>query len=167
MKIRFLYFSLPLIALIVIPAIILFIFGAAPVNWHKGQTYVAFFLALPGFAILFQTFYLFATIGNGTCSPLAPPQKLVICGPYAYIRHPMIFSGMLILLAELLLFPSAALMLWFAICLLFNLWYLPMQEEPALQRRFGAEYNEYCRQVPRYCPRLRPWRPETNKKPRT
>lgn len=80
MKIKFLYFTLPLIALIVIPAIIFSIFTDAPVDWNKGLIYFAFFLALPGFVILFQTFYLFATMGDGTCSPLAPPQKLVIRG---------------------------------------------------------------------------------------
>ena len=30
-------------------------------------------------------------------------------------------------------------------------------EEPTLARRFGAEYEEYCRNVPRWLPRLRPW----------
>ena len=36
--------------------------------------------------------------------------------------------------------------------------YLPLVEEPALVRRFGAEYERYMAKVPRWLPRLRPWR---------
>jgi len=28
-------------------------------------------------------------------------------------------------------------------------------EEPALRRKFGAEYEEYCRRAPRWLPRLK------------
>ncbi len=30
-------------------------------------------------------------------------------------------------------------------------------EEPTLRKKFGAEYEEYCRNVPRWVPRLRRW----------
>lgn len=159
MRIRLLYFTLPLIALIVVPAVLLAIGGAPPVVWGNVQSVLALVLAIQGFFILFRTFYLFASFGEGTCSPMAPPQKLVIRGPYAYMRHPMVFAGMLILLAEVLLLSAPALIAWFSFCMLFNLFYLPWVEEPALLRRFGAEYAAYCRHVPRYCPRLKPWRP--------
>ena len=33
-------------------------------------------------------------------------------------------------------------------------------EEPGLEKRFGAEYVEYKRNVPRWIPRLKPWRPQ-------
>jgi protein-S-isoprenylcysteine O-methyltransferase Ste14 len=29
-------------------------------------------------------------------------------------------------------------------------------EEPLLRRKFGASYEEYCRRVPRWVPRVRP-----------
>jgi protein-S-isoprenylcysteine O-methyltransferase Ste14 len=32
-------------------------------------------------------------------------------------------------------------------------------EEPALRRRYGAQYEAYRRAVPGWWPRLRPWRP--------
>ena len=32
-------------------------------------------------------------------------------------------------------------------------------EEPTLRRKFGAEYEEYCRHVRRWWPRLRSWTP--------
>ena len=30
-------------------------------------------------------------------------------------------------------------------------------EEPTLREKFGADYEEYCRHVPRWIPRLRAW----------
>ncbi len=30
-------------------------------------------------------------------------------------------------------------------------------EEPTLRARFGDEYEQYCRNVPRWSPRLKPW----------
>jgi protein-S-isoprenylcysteine O-methyltransferase Ste14 len=38
-----------------------------------------------------------------------------------------------------------------------NLIYMPAVEEPGLVRRFGEEYRNYCRNVSRWIPRLRPW----------
>jgi protein-S-isoprenylcysteine O-methyltransferase Ste14 len=39
-----------------------------------------------------------------------------------------------------------------------NAIYFPLVEEPGLGRRFGRDYEEYRRHVPRWVPRLRPWR---------
>jgi protein-S-isoprenylcysteine O-methyltransferase Ste14 len=38
---------------------------------------------------------------------------------------------------------------------LFALWY----EEPTLRETFGPEYAEFCENVSRWIPRLRPWTP--------
>jgi protein-S-isoprenylcysteine O-methyltransferase Ste14 len=36
--------------------------------------------------------------------------------------------------------------------------FVRLYEEPTLRRVFGAEYEEYCRNVPRWIPRMHPWR---------
>ncbi len=41
-----------------------------------------------------------------------------------------------------------------------NFLLIPLFEEPQLARRFGERYREYCRHVPRFVPRLRPWGPD-------
>ena len=41
-----------------------------------------------------------------------------------------------------------------------NAVYMPLFEEPGLQRRFGKDYEAYAANVPRWLPRLRPWEPE-------
>ena len=35
--------------------------------------------------------------------------------------------------------------------------FVVLYEEPTLRKMFGAEYEEYCRNVPRWVPRVRPW----------
>jgi protein-S-isoprenylcysteine O-methyltransferase Ste14 len=36
--------------------------------------------------------------------------------------------------------------------------FVRLYEEPALYKMFGAEYEEYCRNVPRWIPRVHPWK---------
>ena len=36
-----------------------------------------------------------------------------------------------------------------------------LSEERRLHRDFGKEYDEYCKNVPRYIPRLTPWKPQS------
>ncbi len=67
----------------------------------------------------------------------------------------MYWSVAFVMLGEALAFRSLALaaigVAFFAGTTLFVLLY----EEPTLRRKFGAEYEAYCRQVPRWIPRFR------------
>jgi protein-S-isoprenylcysteine O-methyltransferase Ste14 len=50
----------------------------------------------------------------------------------------------------------AALMVASAI-VLFVVSFVLLYEEPTLRKTFGAEYEDYCRNVRRWVPHLRPW----------
>ena len=63
------------------------------------------------------------------------------------------------LLGEAALLGSLPLLLWAAAVFAVNAVYLPLVEEPGIRRRFGAEYDAYRADVPRWIPRLRPWEP--------
>jgi protein-S-isoprenylcysteine O-methyltransferase Ste14 len=69
----------------------------------------------------------------------------------------MISGVVLVLFGEALLLLSRAHLIWAVAFLAINTLYIPVLEEPLLERRFGADYREYCRNVPRLLPRLRPW----------
>ena len=73
----------------------------------------------------------------------------------------MISGVVFVLFGEALLLGSRPHLVWALVFLGVNLVYIPLLEEPMLERRFGAAYVEYCRHVPRVIPRVRPWRPET------
>lgn len=53
-----------------------------------------------------------------------------------------------------LLLGSLGLWFGFAFFFLFVIRFVPRFEEPDMERRFGEDYREYCRQVPRWWPYL-------------
>ncbi len=101
----------------------------------------------------------FATEGEGTLAPWDPPRRLVVRGPYRFVRNPMISGVIFVLLGEALLLLSLPHALWALAFLALNLVYIPLLEEPQLELRFGDPYREYCRHVPRVVPRVTPWEP--------
>ena len=106
-----------------------------------------------GFALWLWTVRLFARIGRGTLAPWDPTRRLVVEGPYRHVRNPMISAVAAVLLGEALLFRSTALLILFLVFLAINTAYFVLSEEPGLERRFGDEYREYKRTVPRWVPR--------------
>lgn len=65
----------------------------------------------------------------------------------------------MILFAEAASVQSGAIAIWLGLFIILNVIYFRLSEEPGLRRRFGAEYEEYCRNVPRFLPRRTPWIP--------
>jgi protein-S-isoprenylcysteine O-methyltransferase Ste14 len=119
-------------------------------------------LAIPlwalGAAGLFWSALDFAQKGEGTPAPIDAPKKLVVSGLYRYVRNPMYVSVLTILLGQFLWFSSR----WvFAYSLFmftaFHL-FITNYEEPNLKRLFGAQFERYARAVPRWLPRLKPYR---------
>jgi len=102
---------------------------------------------------------LFVTVGKGTLAPWDPTQKLVVAGVYRHVRNPMIGGVFCVLLGEAVLWASLSLLCWFLFFLLLNLIYIPLLEEPRLERRFGQDYLLYKANVRRWIPRWRPWIP--------
>ena len=113
-----------------------------------------------GIYLLAATIRLFIAIGRGTLAPWEPTQKLVVEGPYGYVRNPMISGVSLILAGEAILFGSHYLLIWLIVFFLINHTYFVLVEEPGLTKRFGKEYEIYKQNVPRWLPRLTPWEKE-------
>jgi protein-S-isoprenylcysteine O-methyltransferase Ste14 len=99
----------------------------------------------------------FVTEGEGTLAPWDPPRRLVVRGPYRYVRNPMISGVVFVLFGEALILLSRPHLVWALIFLAANLIYIPLLEETGLKHRFGDSYLEYCRNVRRLIPRLQPW----------
>lgn len=154
---------LPGTALVFVPALLLWMSGGLDgdtVLATPGQPvfWLAAALGAAGLVFAGWTASLFARIGEGTLAPWDPPRKLVVRGPYRHVRNPMITSVLAMLAAEALAFQSWAIAAWLAVFFAANAIYFPLSEEPGLARRFGDDYTRYKAKVPRWLPRLRPWR---------
>jgi protein-S-isoprenylcysteine O-methyltransferase Ste14 len=93
--------------------------------------------------------------GKGTPLPLDPPKKLVVEGPYRIVRNPMYWNVASVMLGEAAVLHSPALANLVLVFLVGVVLFVLLIEEPALKQKFGAEYEEYCRRVPRWLPRLK------------
>ena len=94
---------------------------------------------------------------DGTPAPPASPPRLVVRGPYRYVRNPIYVGFLVILAGEALLFGSAGLVKYAAAAWCAGAAAVRLYEEPTLARKFGAEYQEYRRAVRAWIPRLHPW----------
>lgn len=151
---------LPITVLIVVPALV----EKHPVVAAGLQLILGVLLLTAGLYTVFRTIANFATIGRGTLAPWSPPQHLVVKGMYRYVRNPMILGVIIVLLGEAVMFRSWAILIWAVLVFVINTVYFMLSEEPGLEKRFGEEYRDYKRNVPRWIPRLKPWEPGSGKR---
>jgi protein-S-isoprenylcysteine O-methyltransferase Ste14 len=96
-----------------------------------------------------------STKGDGTPLPAATANRLVIAGPYRFVRNPMAIAG-IVQGAAVGLILSSWLVVVYAIAgsVVWNCVVRPL-EEADLERRFGAEFRRYRAAVRCWWPRLR------------
>jgi protein-S-isoprenylcysteine O-methyltransferase Ste14 len=112
-----------------------------------------------GFAVALRCVWDFGRTGHGTPAPMVPPKRLVVVGFYRYVRNPMyvgFFVGWVGLWAVFGRANRTAATVA-AVAVLGVVLFVRLYEEPTLRKLFGAEYEEYCRNVPRWIPRIHPW----------
>jgi protein-S-isoprenylcysteine O-methyltransferase Ste14 len=119
---------------------------------------IGIMLIIAGVPGVVDSFARFALEGLGTPAPIAPPQKLVVTGLYRYVRNPIYIAVVAVIFGQALLFGDWRL-LWYGalLWLFFHVWVV-MIEEPTLKQTFGTEYESFRTNVPRWIPRLTPWR---------
>jgi protein-S-isoprenylcysteine O-methyltransferase Ste14 len=133
-------------------------------GWRMGHPYpvpvriAGGVAAVGGIGVLIYAFAQFVVEGLGTPAPPAPTELLVVGGLYRYVRNPM-YLAVLAAIAGQALVLSRPVLLTYAAAVgatvgAFVRWY----EQPALARRYGAQYEAYQRDVPGWWPRLPPAR---------
>ena len=115
-------------------------------------------LIIVGVPGLVDSFARFALQGLGTPAPVAPTQNLVVTGLYRYVRNPIYVALVAVILGQAALFGDQRLLLYGALVWLAFHAFVVGYEEPALVRTFGTEYEDFRANVPRWIPRLTPWR---------
>jgi protein-S-isoprenylcysteine O-methyltransferase Ste14 len=151
-------FFLPIIVLIIVPLCI-----------EKDLTIKSCTAFIPGVIIMGMGFYAITMtvssiirIGKGTLAPWSPSRHLVMGGMYGYVRNPMILGVLIVLTGESVALLSYRILTWAVIFFLVNTVWFIVFEEPSLEKKFGEEYREYKKKVPRWIPRLKPYKVESD-----
>jgi protein-S-isoprenylcysteine O-methyltransferase Ste14 len=138
--------------LVYLPARILAWSGIAHPAVYAWPQIAGIAVATAGALIALSCLWAFAWIGKGTPAPFDPPRRLVVRGPYRYLRNPMYVGAGLAVGGAALFFESIQLLAFIALFLLATHLFVVFYEEPTLKRTFGTEYESYCQRVHRWWP---------------
>ncbi|SRR6266508_4673021 len=141
--------------LVFVPQRILHATGIVRPQWMGPAQILGLELVVLGGALALWCVLTFALVGKGTPAPFDPPRKLVIAGPYRWVRNPMYIGACLVLVGSALFYQSEALAAFAAgFCVVVHA-FVVLYEEPTLERTFGAQYTDYRNAVHRWFPRWR------------
>lgn len=128
--------------------------------WQTGWPYWAgLVLVVLGLIGLLLCFADFALKGGGTPAPLAPTQRLVTSRLYRHVRNPMYVSVLVLIFGQAAMARSIDVLAYGILIGLVTHAFVVTYEEPTLRHQFPDDYAAYFAGVPRWIPRLRPWRP--------
>ena len=123
------------------------------------QTGAGLGLLAAGTALVVWSVVAFANAGGGTPMSFDAPRRLVISGPYAWLRNPMVLGFMVQGIGVGLMAGSIPVILLY---LLAGLWWnllVRPRDEDQLQKIFGRDLELYRRHVPCWLPLRRRWSP--------
>ena len=130
-----------------------------PLPYWPPLRWVGVLLIVAGAAVVIHAFVRFVVEGAGTPAPVAPTERLVVGGLYRHVRNPMYLGLLSAIVGQAVVLGQPVLVTYAAVMLMAFATFVRLYEEPALRRRYGAEYDTYRRAVPGWWPRLRAWRP--------
>jgi protein-S-isoprenylcysteine O-methyltransferase Ste14 len=137
--------------------------GWAPLKWFERRPrwpevwqwpqWAGLGLVLLGAALYAHGAWVFAVRGQGTPSFFDPPKKLTRRGPYKWVRNPMYLALFAVVAGEGVFLWSWHIGVYLVCLVCLSHLLVVMHEENALRYRFGAIYEDYKREVPRWFPR--------------
>ncbi len=127
-------------------------FGLELLRWLGGALIAA------GLVYLLEAFGRFAIQGLGTPAPVYPTKSLIVTGVYRHVRNPMYVAVLSIIVGQGLLFGAPWVFAYAAVIWLMFHAFVVAYEEPTLRRTYGEAFEAFRANVPRWIPRLEPWR---------
>jgi protein-S-isoprenylcysteine O-methyltransferase Ste14 len=105
--------------------------------------------------MILRCFWDFTFTGHGTPAPIDPPKTLVTTGLYRYVRNPIYLDALAILIGHFLWFKTLWMLAYVIVVFLAFHLFVTMYEEPTLKEKFGVAYEQYCKFVPRWIPKIK------------
>jgi protein-S-isoprenylcysteine O-methyltransferase Ste14 len=146
-------------AISVVPVILLIflIFDPAdPGNFNPVLNALGFLIALTGAATRIVAVGYSKPFTSGRENYLKT-DSLNTEGFYSIVRNPLYLGNFLIYNGVLAAYSSLAALAFFNAFFIVNYYFIILAEENYLENRFGDEYREYRRAVPRVIPRFTPY----------
>lgn len=112
-------------------------------------------LSAAGAALAAWCVLTFVVVGHGTPAPFDPPRRLVVRGPYQFVRNPMYIGAGLALIGASLFYRAWILLIYVVLLWIVTHTLVVFYEERVLGQMFGRDYAEYKQQVRRWLPGAR------------
>lgn len=145
-----------------IPMVLMIIYFSDPIISY---VFYGLFLLIIGESI---RMYSVSYAGGVTRTMNVGAPELCTSGPYSRTRNPLYIGNMLIYLGVVLISGGKYLSTLFLIVIIYFIFQYSMiisLEEEKLKKLFSNRYQEFCDNVPRIFPRLKPWKNINSKKP--
>ena len=138
---------------LVLPALLLLLHGEFPPSFRSGIWLVlaaGFFFG--GVVVSWLAAYHLVVFGHGTPFPLDPTRKLVVSGPYRYVRNPQAIGTLLMVIGEIVAVRSLVLVWLLPLTFLYLELLAAPYEHRELTQRYGHAYAAYRARVPKWIP---------------
>ncbi len=76
-------------------------------------------------------------------------EKLIISGLYRYVRNPIFIGYFIVILSEFFIFGYILILAYLLIVIIFTNISVIYKEEKILEKKFGSDYINYKKKVPR------------------
>jgi protein-S-isoprenylcysteine O-methyltransferase Ste14 len=123
-------------------------------GWAAPRFWPGLVLVAAGAFVVLRAFVRFVREGRGTPAPIAPTEELVVGGDYRFVRNPMYVGVVTAILGQALVFLDAGVLAYGVLAWAVMASFVRFYEEPVLRERYGRRYEEYCRAVPAWVPRV-------------
>lgn len=140
------------LALLVVPFVILDAFDLPLLPNFGTHTWIGGTLFALSSSLGLASSYIMVRYGDGTPLPLDQTNRLVISGPYRFVRNPMAIAGIGQGVAISILYQSIPILVYSLLGVV--IWHAVVRpiEESDMERRFGDAYVQYRQRVPVWLP---------------
>ena len=140
------------LVLVYLPAQVLSAAGVARPTRFGASQLAGMVVCTAGAAVALWCVLSFSVLGRGTPAPFDPPRRLVVGGPYKYVRNPMYLGAGTAVAGAALFYETGALWAYAGGFLVLMHLLVVLYEEPTLRQTFGEDYEAYSRRVRRWRP---------------
>lgn len=142
------------IFLFIIPDFLMYIEGSLSLPTFNVQSTLGIYLFLIFSLLGFWSGATISILGQGTPLPTDCPNKLVVKGPYRFVRNPMAIAGISQGISVGLYFGSYIIILYALTGAVLWHYFVRPQEELDMENRFGTEYLAYRQNVKCWLPKF-------------